>query len=64
MASLAKGQILIKVITPEQMGQAVAEWVLARQGVTEGSSVRVKTEFVFTRGNKQFSQCRVEVEGE
>ena len=61
MASLAKGGRLIKNLTPDQVGQALAEWCLVRAGVDLTGRVKVRTDYVFKRGEKLFCSARVEV---
>ena len=63
MSKLAKGRKIIKIVTPEQMCRYVAEGVLVRQGIDLNGVAKVQARFYFTRGNAQFQQCRVEVEG-
>ena len=62
MASLAKGQRLIKNLSPEMVNRGLAEWVLVQSGVTANCKCRVELQFAFDRGARQFKSCRVEVE--
>jgi hypothetical protein len=61
MATLAKGGRIIKNLTPEQVGQALAEWCMVRGDIEFDGRVKVKTDYNFNHGEKQFFGARVEV---
>ena len=62
MASLARGRRIIKLLTPQEMSQAVAEWVLVRQGYQFKGHCSVRTDFIFKKGETEFSQAKCEIE--
>ena len=62
MASLAKGCVLVKNLTPEQVGKYVAEGVLRAGGIEYDGRVRVRTEYRFNKGSMMFDGARVEIE--
>ena len=61
MASLAKGGRIIKNLTPEQVGKALAEWVMMNGDIEHTGRVCVKTVYNFNHGEKEFCGARVEV---
>ena len=67
MASFAKGVRIIKLLTPEQVSQALAAWVLEHSGVSVSHKCKVETQFAMTRQEGAptvFKYCRVDVEVE
>ena len=67
MASHAKNIRLIKLLTPEQVSQALAAWVLNQNGYAVDSQCRVEMQFAMTRREgcpTEFKSCRVDVEVE
>ena len=62
MASLQRGKILVKNLTPEQVGRALAEFVAVRSGTELDRMCRVRTDYFFDHRSKQFRSARVEVE--
>jgi hypothetical protein len=62
MASLARGKRLVKLMTPELVSKALAEWLLVQGGHNVDSHVTVTTQFSFDKGAKTFTDCRVEIE--
>ena len=61
MAELASGERIIKLLTPDQMNKALAEYILARGGYMDGGDVNIKVDFVFTKEPKKIVNCRVEI---
>ena len=57
-----RGQRLIKNLTPEQVGRALAEYVLVNAGIRLDGRCRVRTDYDFDRQAKVFRSARVEVE--
>ena len=67
MASHAKGSRIIKLLTPQQVARALAEWVLVHNGLAINRRCRVETQFAMTRQEGAptvFKSCRVDVEVE
>lgn len=62
MASKSQTKLLIKVLTPAQVNLALAEWVAVHAGLELDQMCRVKVEYVFAAGRKDFSQARIELE--
>jgi hypothetical protein len=62
MASHAKSKRVIKLLSPEQVNRALAEWLLAEMGWVVSSQCKVETQFSFNRQEKRFQSCRVDVE--
>ena len=61
MASLAKGQRLIKNLTPAQVGRALAEWCAVNAGLDLDAMSGVRVDYYFDKGAKVFKAARVEV---
>ena len=62
MATLAKGGRIINNLTPEQVGRALAEWVMVNGDIEHSGRVKVKTDYSFNHGEKIFRSARVEIE--
>lgn len=62
MASLDHGRRLIKLMTPEQVSKALAEWLLVQGGYEMNRRCLVTTQFSFDRKSNSFKSCRVELE--
>ena len=62
MASLARGKRLIKILKPELVSKALAEWLLVNGGYSVDAAASVTTSFSFNKAAKSFKSCRVEVE--
>ena len=61
MATLDHGKHVVKVLTPEMVNQALAEWLLVKCGVNVDAHCKIETQFSFNRVEKKFLSCRVEV---
>ena len=58
---------MIKLLTPEMLSRALAEWVLAQGGLDVNQRCRVDLQFAMTRVEgcpTEFKSCRVDVEVE
>lgn len=61
MAELAQGERIIKLLTPDQMNKALAEYILSRGGYSGPGDCNIKVDFVFSKEPRQIMNCRVEV---
>ena len=65
MASHARGMRLIKLLTPEQVSQALASWMLVQNGMAVDRKCKVELQFAMTRSDgcpTEFNSCRVDIE--
>ena len=62
MAKMDSSQRLIKVLTPDMISQALAEWLLRRQNICLNQWVRVELQFSFNRAARELTSVRMEIE--
>jgi hypothetical protein len=61
MAKSSNISTVIKLLTVEQISQALAEWTLVNSGKSVTGFVRVDAQFMFNPAKTELKGCRVEI---
>ena len=65
MASRCPSKRIIKNLSPEQVSQALASWMLVQNGMAVDRKCKVELQFAMTRSDgcpTEFNSCRVDIE--